>query len=281
MLEKCIAFGKLCVTELLCFWSGETRGGSAALHKREEKAWQCFQLHRIWAAVAWIEQWLPKHSGNFSQAILLKGLFFSAQHLSGPVLLSPHQSPEDSRTEWQEMSQQEPNPERQHHHPQHPDLGWLCSQWGCSPSHGDINIPHSFSASQMSCKAASEGRGRTPRSSCPSLSPAAKRRAEPPLKLQQQRLTQGCWEALGWVQPRLHARVVWPSWPDGVWRNKDCSVVLKGEIIFLPDHPKLPALATPSDHGLHLKHAFWLFLARERIWITTWYSLLIKPHFSG
>lgn len=42
-------------------------------------------------------------------------------------------------------------------------------------------------------------------------------------------------------------------------------MVLKREIIFLPDHPKLPALATPSDHGLHLKHAFWLFLARERI----------------
>lgn len=40
------------------------------------------------------------------------------------------------------------------------ELCWLCSQRGCSPSHGDINIPHSFSASQTSCKAASEGRGK-------------------------------------------------------------------------------------------------------------------------
>lgn len=81
------------------------------------------------------------------------------------MLLPPHQSPEDSRTEGQDMSQQEPNPKRQHHHPQHPNLFpakrcWLYSQWGCSPSHGDINIPHSFSASQMSCKAAIKGRGK-------------------------------------------------------------------------------------------------------------------------
>lgn len=42
----------------------------------------------------------------------------------------------------------------------HAELCWLYSQRGCSPSHGDINTPHSFSASQTSCKNASEGRGK-------------------------------------------------------------------------------------------------------------------------
>lgn len=58
-------------------------------------------------------------------------------------------------------------------------------------------------------------------------------------------------------------------------------MVLKGEIIFLPGHPRLPTLPTPSDRGLHLKHALWLLLTGERIRLTIWYSLLLMLHFAG
>lgn len=90
---------------------------------RRKKLGNAFSSTKCELLLAWTEQWLPKHSGNFSQAILLKGYFFYFYFCctaSPRSCATSHHSPEDSRTEGQEMSQQEPNPERQHHHPQHP-----------------------------------------------------------------------------------------------------------------------------------------------------------------
>lgn len=43
---------------------------------RRKKLGRAFRSTKSELLLAWTEQWLPKHSGNFSQAILLKGLFF-------------------------------------------------------------------------------------------------------------------------------------------------------------------------------------------------------------
>ncbi|XP_053806529.1 uncharacterized protein LOC128792283 [Vidua chalybeata] len=90
-----------------------------------------------------------KNTGKMLENMIVKLQTLTASPRS--CATTSHHSPEDSRTEWQEMSgaQQEPNPKRQHttHSTSDPlpcralELCWLCSQCGCSPSHGDIDIP--------------------------------------------------------------------------------------------------------------------------------------------
>lgn len=173
---------------------------------RRKKLGSAFSPTESELLLARTEQWLPRRSGSFSQAILLKGYFFFPFfcRTASPrcCATTSHHSAEDSRTEWQETSQQEPNPKRQHHHPQHPDLLPcrallpLFPVWMLTLPR-DINITHSFSASQMSCEAASKGRGNGTFELLPQcLSSGSQKQGRAFPQLQQRRLTQGCWKAL-------------------------------------------------------------------------------------
>lgn len=173
---------------------------------RRKKLGSAFSPTESELLLARIEQWLPRCSGSFSQAILLKGYFFSpffaARHLPGAALLPPITLLRTAGLSGRKCPNRSSTPRGSTTTRSTPDplpcraLLPLFPVWMLTLPR-DINITHSFSASQMSCEAASKGRGNGTFELLPQcLSSGSQKQGRAFPQLQQQRLTQGCWKAL-------------------------------------------------------------------------------------
>lgn len=117
---------------------------------RTKKLGSSFISTKSEPVLAWMDQWLPKHSGNFSPVILLKGYFFLFVFLSHsislvPALLPPITLLRSAGLNGSKCPNRSPAPRGSITLTAPPTLFpaehcWLYSQWGCSPSHSDTDI---------------------------------------------------------------------------------------------------------------------------------------------
>lgn len=198
-----------------CYTGRRKRLGSASASTESELPLAC------------TEQWLPRHSGNFSPVMLLKGYFF---FLSNPVLgrtASPgrrvttsHRSPQDRVTKRQQTPRRGPGPRRQHQRRAAPPTPSLpaqpCRLCSCLNLHPPSETSTQFLCTTNKLRSCQHGT----RKGHPSGPPApllwqTKARQSASLtcggKGGSKSSPRGAGRHREWMWPRLHARAARPS----------------------------------------------------------------------